>query len=1043
MFKNLFVLAAIVFCTLHAIEAQDLASLTVTAVDPSGAMVPAAKLVLIDLQRGVIRQAEANAGGFAVFDMLATGDYSLEVDKPGFNKYRLERLILNLRDRQTLRVEMRLSPAAGTTVSVTDKAEVLSSDAAVGVALGQEFVQNLPLNGRNAESLIAMTPGITTTGGGGPGGGFNANGLRSNTNYYTLDGVSVNSTSGGGPAMGRPGGGRGGGMGGGTPIGGGSTELISIDSMQEMKVQTSSFAPEFGRSPGAQIVMSSRGGTNNWHGSLFYFLRNDRFDANDWFANSGGYGKGEERQNRPGGTLGGPIQRDRTFFFASFEHLQLMAPYTVIANVPDLASRRSASAALRPYLNAFPIPNGPTLENNAAQYRAVVSNPMDSDTGSLRIDHILNAKTTLFARYSFTPSSSEQRGSDTVSPNVITSSRTRSHTATGGMTQTLGGGGVNDVRVNYSKLSMQSWSNMDNFGGAVPITESQAFPTGITSETGSFNLTVMGLSGYSVGARNQNEQQQINVVDSLTKVEGAHQFKAGVDYRMVLATNFRKSYTSSVSFNGASGNNGGLLTGVALNGQVASNVPAVYPTYTNSSAYAQDTWRVSQWTTITYGLRWDINPAPYARQGERPFAQAASTIAGVTQNEPMYKTRWFDIAPRLGLAYNMDERPGRELIFRSGVGLFYDTGYGMTGAAFGGAPYSSVRTMSLVTFPFTTADRAAPALPPTRPYGQITTADTNLKSPVVFQWNTSLERYFGTGQMLSVGYVGTAGRRLTRTQTQASFSDAYDVLTLSTNGATSIYHGLQVQFRKRVSRALQLQVSYTYAHAIDSSSNDAGSGGGGGFASLFGSGERGSSDYDIRHSLSISGSYRLPARQNGFVWAPLRDWFLDFVETARTGTPFSIQGVSTDASTTSSSGRAGLFAQVRPNYNGQPVWIADPTVPGGMRVNQAAFETPAGFSQGNLGRNTLRGFGFNQLDLSLRRMISLTERCKLNIAAQGFNILNHPNFANISALDGGNMSSPNFGVVTRMMNQSSGGGVGALYRSGGARSMELSLRLQF
>jgi hypothetical protein len=288
-----------------------------------------------------------------------------------------------------------------------------------------------------------------------------------------------------------------------------------------------------------------------------------------------------------------------------------------------------------------------------------------------------------------------------------------------------------------------------------------------------------------------------------------------------------------------------------------------------------------------------------------------------------------------------------------------------------------------------------------------------------------------------------------RTATQPSFSSAYTILRVVSNGASSTYNGMQVQFRKRLSSHFQTQLSYGWAHSMDSSSTDAGFGGG--FASLFGGGERGPSDYDVRHSMSLSGSIKLPSVK-GPLFYLLQQWNLDFVAAARSALPFDIQGVSTCTSTTTtstttcttSSTNQGLFAQVRPNYvGGEAIWIADPKVPGGRRVNKAAFSLPSGYAQGNLGRNALRGFSFGQLDLSLRRTIPITGRFQLNLAAQGYNIFNHPNFANPSPLEGGNMSSPNFGVVTQMMNQSFGGGVNQLYRSGGPRSMELSIRAQF
>jgi hypothetical protein len=377
------------------------------------------------------------------------------------------------------------------------------------------------------------------------------------------------------------------------------------------------------------------------------------------------------------------------------------------------------------------------------------------------------------------------------------------------------------------------------------------------------------------------------------------------------------------------------------------------------------------------------------------------------------------------------------MMLRVGVGLFYDLGYGAIDGAFNSAPYSNVLTDSAVAFPFTAAQLAPPVLPPVRPYGQVTTGDTALKSPVVLQWNGTWEKSFGSGNIVSVGAVGTRGYRLMRTAIQPSFTAAYDVLRLLSNGSSSSYNSGQLQYRRRMSGSFQTQLSYTWAKSVDSSSNDAGFGSG--FASLFGAGEKGPSDYDVRQNLSFSGSWRLPAPR-GLVFYPLRHWYLDFVAAARSGLPFDIQGVS---AATSGSAGAGLFAQVRPNLTGKPVWIADPKVPGGQRLNAAAFSAPTGYNQGNLGRNALRGFGFAQLDLSLRRMIPITDRFQIGIAAQGYNILNHPNFANPSPLEGANMSSPNFGIVTQMMNQAFGGGVNPLFRSGGSRSMELSLRLQF
>jgi hypothetical protein len=710
-------------------------------------------------------------------------------------------------------------------------------------------------------------------------------------------------------------------------------------------------------------------------------------------------------------------------------------------------------------LNAFPIPNSIALTGGAAQYRAVISNPSRSDSASLRLDQIVNNKTTFFLRYSLSPSSSERRGSEVSSPNVLTHQSSHSQTFTSGLVRALPDGMVNDLRVNYSRTSATSYSTMDNFGGAIPLTDSEVFPKGVTSAAASFNMSMFGVAGYSFGGESGTEQQQFNVVDSVTKVMDTHHLKTGIDLRRILVTNNRLPYSENVSFNGISGNSYSLTSGTALNGQVTSSVKTVYPTYLNFSLYGQDTWHFTERTTFTYGLRWDVNPAPTARQGEKPFALSTNSIAGVTQNDPIYPTKMWNIAPRGGVAYQISTQPGFEMMFRSGFGVFYDLGYGTTSGAFSGAPYQNVTTISEVQFPLAAKYLAAPLLPPTRPYGQVTTAALDLVTPLVYQWNTTIEQHFGSSSLLSIGYAATRGKNLTRVQTSPAYSDAYDVVSETTNGATSSYNGMQLQFRRRMSDRLQIQLSYTWSHSIDTASNDAGFGGG--FATLFGGGQKGSSDYDIRQNLSLSGSYRLPSPAKGWLWSPVRHWYLDFVDTARTGLPFDLSTISTSSSgagTISSNGNTittttttngdvnssvGLFAQVRPNYNGNPLWIVDPTVPGGMRLNSAAFDLVTGFSQGNLGRNVLRGFGVQQLDLSLRRTIPITERWILSLSAHAYNVMNHPNFANPSPLQGASLASPNFGVVTQMLNQSFGGAVNSLYQSGGPRSIELSVRLQF
>ncbi len=1047
-----------------AVYGQDTATLSVIVTDPTSAAVPGARVVVVDSHRGVIHSADTNDFGRAEFDGLMPSDYTIEIERQGFNNYRVENMTLAVRARQELRVQLQVSAATGTRVDVVENMDTLSADPTSGTTIGQTFLEDLPINGRNVESLITLAPGMTTAqGSSSDQGGFNANGLRSNMNYFTLDGVSVNQPGVAAGGVGGFGGGRGGGFGGGggggplTAGGGGATSLMVIDTVQEVRVQTMSIAPEFGRTPGAQVVMTSRGGTNQYHGTLYDYLRSDQFSANNWFANAEGFKNFDEHESRPGGVFGGPIIKNRTLFFLSYEQLNLTSPSTLLGIVPDMATRQAAPASLAPFLNAFPIANGPELTQGTALFYGQVANPVKTSTMSGRIDQIISPHATLFARFSVTPTTSQQQTADA----QVTSLGMHSDTATLGFTSELPDGFLNDLRLNYSTLTSHMQTSPTTLGGAVPLTASEVFPPGITAANGIFNMNILGVGDYSYGGETRNKQAQVNLVDSATKTYLSHQIKAGLDVRQIRNTNYLNAYQENVSFNGLETTTltpqYSFLTGEALNAQVTSAQGEVYPTYINFSMYAQDTWRITKWTTITYGLRWDVNPAPYARYGQQPFALSSDLVAGVTQNSPLYPTQWFNLAPRFGVAYNMSDKPGHEMMLRAGIGIFYDVGYGTTAGAFDGAPFTDVRTITEPLFPLNATLLAPPPMPPFRPYGVIDAADQGLVAPRVYEWNGTWEKNYGTGNTLSISLVGNAGRDLARTETAPAYTSAYDLSVLTTNGAESDYNALQVQFRKRLSSRLQMQLSYTWSHSIDTASSDFG--GGGGFATLYTGGQRGDSDFDIRNYFTAAGTYQIPSPKAAFLRPLLGNWYLDFNILARSGLPFDVEGVSTCTSTpgtttttTTSTGTTvttctststnGLFALVRPSLNGDPIWVSNPNVPGGVELNPNAFVIPTGYNQGNLGRNSLRGPGAFQTDLSIRKVIPIGESMRLNLGINAFNAFNHPNFANPTPQLGANLASPEFGIVTSMLN-SGVGGVNSLYQAGGPRSMELFVRFQF
>lgn len=1028
------------------IQAQDQAALFGIVVDPTGAVVPEARVSVVNSRTGAAHSALTNSTGQFQIEALSPDEYMVEVDKNGFKKLRLDRVTVNVRDRQTLRLSLQVAEAAATTVDVTTEVQGISADASSGAVLENEFLENLPINDRSVQSLVLMSPGVTSDAGAGPGD-IHVNGLRSNTNYYTLDGVRVGGIGAGGPgggggfAGGPPGFGGGAPAGGSAGTGGGdssSVNAIPLDSLAEMRVQTSAFAPEFGRSPGAQVVMSSRGGTNTFHGSLYEFFRNGDLNAAQFFANATGLPTAAMRQNRYGATSSGRVPKiANTFFFLSYEGLELDSPQSIIDSVPDATTRSKASAKAKPFLNAYPIANGPSLGSGAAQFYGVYSDPLSTRAGSARFDHTFNTKYTFFARYSYTSSSGNNRS--LLSPNIITDSFSLTHALTVSLLTTPNATTTNDLRANFSTTGGDSHSLMDNFGGAVPLTDSEVFPSSVGPGNGQFSFMILGASGYSFGNRSKNRQQQFNVVDGLTLVAGDHAYKLGVDVLRFTPTYYRQPYSASITFNGiAATNTGGLLTGLATNAVVSSNVGEVHPEFLNFSAYAQDTWKASPKVTITYGLRWDVNPAPGVRKGERPLALTNSTYFPLTSTEPLYGTRWKNIAPRLGVAYQVSNTPGHETVVRFGFGFFYDAGYGLINSVFSSVPYTNSTILTLLVFPLTAANLAPPGLPAKTPYTRVSTADNGLQAPLVKQASLSVEHYFGRGQLVSVGLVHTGGSNLLLNSTQPSFSSQYDLLSEISNGGSSAYNGLQVQYRRRLSTRLTVQAGWTWSHSLDTASNDFGFGAG--FASFSG-GSKGNSDFDIRHNLTASGSYLIPNVQ-GWLKPVTKNWFAEWNAIARTGLPFDVVGVSSATSNSGSASTMGVFGQSRPNLTGAPIWISDPNAPGGRRLNPAAFAAPTGYAQGNLGRNALRGFGAAQLDFSIRRQLAFSERVRLNFSAEAYNIFNHPNFANPDRNEGANLASPNFGVVTRTLNQSFGGGT-SVTATGGSRMMEFVVRLQF
>ena len=1018
------------------------ASLTGRITDPSKALIPHAMVCAINTSTNVRYESNSNDEGVYHLASLPPGTYRMEVSKPLFKTLTKPDVTLHVQDVLEINFEMPVG-AVTETVAVEAGAPVVNTESGtVSTVVDREFVENLPQNGRSLQTLLTLTPGVVLTSTTFDNQGqFSVNGQRANANYFSVDGASANfgvtgyvamvhSASGSLPAM---------------SAFGGTNSLVSVDALQEFRIQTSSFAPEFGRTPGGQVSLATRSGTNAFHGTLFEYFRNSALDAKDWFTNFNGLAKPNTHLNDFGGVFSGPIVKNKTFFFFSHESLRLRQPLTKETIVPDVASRQAAPAAMQPYLNAYPLPNGPALGPGIAKFSAAFSNPSKLDADSIRVDHAFNSRFNLFGRYNYSPSSFDQRAPASTLGSVlstVTSTKSHVHTFTLGLNQAIAPTISNEVRANYSNQSVGVRYFLDDFGGAVPLPDS-IFPTGFTSANGLFQLAINGVGNYSHGKAQTNEQRQINLVDNLSVTWRRHQLKFGVDYRWLAPFSSPVAYAQFAQFSGMSATPGGALSGAGIFTQ-SKTITSSALLAQNFSLYAQDTWKVTHRLAVTYGLRWDVNPALKGKNdGNDPFVieglDQPATMKLAPRGTPLYETTYGNFAPRVGIAYQFGDTPGRETTLRGGIGMFYDLGQGSLGGVTTYFPNLASKNFSApAAFPMSPQDAAPPPISFDPPVNTMLAVDPHLKLPKTYQWNVAVEQSIGKSQTVSVTYIGAIGRDLLRTTNLNNPNPDFQFVSVTDNSTTSDYHAMQVKFERRMSHGFQTLASYTFSHSIDSASTDA-------FATYLNTlgaagaqSDRANSDFDIRHSFTAGGTYVIPTpRFHKVAEAILGGWSLDAFVFARSAPPVEVVGAIQFA--------GGTALASRPNVNpGLPLEIEGPQYPGGKIFNKDAFTAVAGGQQGTFGRNVLRGFHASQADVALQRQFHLTESVGLRFRAEFFNIFNNANFGNPV----NNLTSAQFGRSTQTLASSLGtgganGGLSPLYQVGGPRSIQFALKLQF
>lgn len=1023
--------------------AQRSASLAGRILDRTGGGVAGAAIAATNEDTGLRRTAQSGAGGVYAITSLYPGRYTIEISKDQFRPFLEFHVALDPDVITGRSFVLEVGALTNPEVVVQGITQPIDrNDATVVSEFEHDEMSRVPVNGAKILEFLSIAPGTTITPATrGEPGQFSANGQRPNANSITVDGVSANTgvTAGGLPAQST----------GGTlpavSAFGSLDAVASLESVQELQVRTSSAVAEFGRFPGATVSLTTQSGTNSLHGATLFHLRNEWGSASDWFANRDNFGRLPQRLNDFTQTFGGPLKRNHTFFFLSYERVEMRETYVWDQPTPSAAERVNAAGWAQLPLSLFPLPNTGPPTTGIGEWVGGSTLPAGLTTGAGRFDQALGSRASIFARYSDSPSYN-QFGNVGINHLDL-----RMQSLTLGLNLRPTPNLTFDARVNETEATANSaW-----FGSITPLVPpppgAPQAPPPISSDPNCYlqpavsfllnkfspcsylvRLTIDGVGQLVSGPEGQRKQRQFQSLASGNWQRRTHQLGFGADYRAITAIREDAAQTLGIIADTPSdlSDARNLWTYTTVNGAPLTQSVRVQ----ELSLWALDTWHPSSRFTLTAGLRWEFSPSPVPSQAEITaspiyfYDPATATTQAATTPRALWPTSYFDFAPRFGLAYRLD-KDGHS-VFRMGGGLYYDSSLSIATDILNGGPLSAGDFRTSRYFPASTV----------LGYGFM----PDLKLPLVWQWNTALEHAFSDHDTFTASYVGSFGWSLIRREIGGVPLDSlFKFIALTTNNGRSNYHSLQVHYRRHLAHGVDATASYTWSHSLDNDSSDA-------FLVWAGPGsapanDRGSSDFDLRHSFNASVIYQFGAPVTAPSWRRfLAGWSASAILQVRSAFPITVlQAEDFDG--------IGLNNAFRPTrILSQPVWLSDPSLPGGRRLNAAAFlPTPMNpatgqQAQGTLGRNSIYGFGMSQVDFSLSREFKKGEHKALTLSVEAFNVFNTPNFADpVKYLD-----NPLFGHSTSMLNMmlgtgSPGSGLAPLLQVGGPRVLQLSLRARF
>jgi len=1027
----LFVCIAGVVCS-PAYAQMTTADIVGTVTDSTGAVVPDSKVAITNLGTKVSASKQSNESGDYTFNLLIPGHYSVVVELTGFKKYQVADVALAAGDR--VRIDAKLQTGSvEENVEVTATAPLLQTDSSsVSSVVTEQAVQDLPLNGRNYINLVQIQPGVTAgqpnavSSGNRPddrraSSTVSSNGQPDVNNSQMIDGMDNNEREQGFIGV-RP----------------------SIDAIAEVKVDTNAYNAEIGRVAGAVVNIITKSGDNTLHGSAYEYFRNDTFDARDFFAKVGKTQKPEYRQNQFGGSVGGPIRKDKTFFFADVEENRIIQGATHTLTVPTLFEEENPgdfsdiggpkiSTTLDPvglsYFKMYPKPN---LSGTSSNYVGVTKTTQYATTADARIDHHLSNGDQFFGRYSYNKSDAMVPSAlpeavingVTIEPGVAFSyegpSTTRVHGVQFNYIHVLTPNLILELKTGYTRIDIESLNlNKGNVSSEIGLVNAN---TTAAPETG--GLMPLSISGYT----SPGDGGFLPIIDinntfqytgSLTYTHDAHNIKMG-------ATSVRRQlnyYQSSfplgyVLFTGMTGNSlADLLEGNPL-GYIRGNT-MIKPGYRmwESAGYVQDDWRITHSLTLNLGVRYDLmTPISEAHGHYANFDYATQKIITGTKDSHIgVHTNYKNFAPRVGFAQSI----GKSTVIRGGYGISYYPAASQTQIQAANPPYQYANTCIPCFGSFTWPTLPVPVVSSTTNLsGSLSSLAPDFNTSYVEEFSLTAQREFGAN-VLTVGYVGELSKKVlfqpyinipapTGPYTDDSTngpSAAPALLTASTlpnvgeiqefaPRALGNYNAMQAIFARRFTRGISFNANYTWAHGLtDGSQTGSGLSGVNNLEPANPMYDYGNSQLDVRHRIAASFNYQLPFGQSahGVQALLMKGWSTNFIGYWQSGLPFTVSSSATNRNGLAQINLPDITSDRPDVVAGKSFHVSNPS--NSKFFNVDAFTPQAAGTAGNERNQQLFGPHYRRADLSLFKNINFTPKYGLQFRAECYNISNTPNYS--------------------------------------------------